>query len=190
MNTGGSLAASTETALLAGTPRRPLRMSATMLGGKLGLSPRDMNLLLHELGFLYGRPGAWGLTEKGKLFGLELDHTNGYGGCAERWWSTTSWDPKILDAVEHELAERATTAGTLVREAVATLGLSTAASPAATEAVPVASTASQARRNLLVAAGVTVAVVVVAVAYPHAKRWVRNKRNRRSGGHGADSAQQ
>lgn len=77
---------------------RPLNVS--QLGQEHGLSGQEMNQVLLNKGFLFGEPGAYGLTEAGEEFGTETDHHNGYGGSARREWSTTHFDPRIRDELE------------------------------------------------------------------------------------------
>jgi hypothetical protein len=67
-------------------------MSARVLGREFGLTAQEMNALLKQHGYLYGEPGAYGLTEKGQQFGDEHHHDNGYGGYAYRQWETRTWN--------------------------------------------------------------------------------------------------
>lgn len=75
-------------------------VSATDIGLRLLASGEEVNRLLKEQGFLEGAPGAYGLTSKGEKFGAERSHDNGYGGVAARNWSTTHYDPSIIDALD------------------------------------------------------------------------------------------
>ena len=79
--------------------------SARLLGYEVGKSPREMNVLLKAHGYLYGEPGAYGLTEKGKQFGQEEDHHRGTGGYStyNRDWTTTTWDESVLDALTGDM---------------------------------------------------------------------------------------
>lgn len=78
--------------------------SARIIGREeFGLSARDMNVLLKKHGYLYGKPGAYGLTEKGKRFGEEQFHDNGYGGYAYRSWETTTWNEDLPAALRSDI---------------------------------------------------------------------------------------
>ncbi|MCR1162317.1 hypothetical protein NEK97_12675 [Paenarthrobacter sp. UW852] len=77
-----------------------LGLSATEIGAEVGATPEEINRLLLDQGFYYGRPGAYGLTSKGKTFGVQRHHDNGYGGVAYRSWETTRFDPTILEALD------------------------------------------------------------------------------------------
>lgn len=75
-------------------------LSATEIGSRIGASPLEVNRLLKDQGFLYGEPGAYGLTPKGEEFGVQRSHDNGYGGYAARSWETTHFDPSITDVID------------------------------------------------------------------------------------------
>jgi hypothetical protein len=60
----------------------------------------EVNYLLKDQGFLYGEPGAYGLTSKGKEFGVQQVHDNGYGGFAYRDWETTHFSPRITEVLD------------------------------------------------------------------------------------------
>lgn len=62
-----------------------------------------MNALLKQHGYLYGEPGAYGVTEKGKQFGEEQYHENGYGGYARRSWETTTWNVGLPAALRADM---------------------------------------------------------------------------------------
>jgi len=76
--------------------------SATLLGRAHGLTGAEMNYLLKEEGFLYGEPGAYGVTPKGEPYANQKDHHRGTGGYSwyNRYWDTRSWDPRILDDID------------------------------------------------------------------------------------------
>jgi hypothetical protein len=78
--------------------------SARIIGwDEFGLGARDMNALLKKHGYLYGEAGAYGLTEKGKQFGEQHHHDNGYGGYAYRSWETTTWDDNLARALRADV---------------------------------------------------------------------------------------
>lgn len=74
-----------------------MRKSARILGQEYGLTAQEMNFLLKEEGFLEGKPGAYGVTEKGRAYAEEQDHHSGPGGCSwyNRDWATRTWDDGI-----------------------------------------------------------------------------------------------
>src|SRR5690606_8510310 len=79
--------------------------SARIIGWEdFGLNARDMNALLKEHGYLYGEPGAYGLTEKGARYGDEQHNENGYGGFAHRSWETRTWNDDLADALKADIA--------------------------------------------------------------------------------------
>lgn len=84
--------------------------SAGLLGMEFGKTAREMNELLKQHGYLEGSPGAYGLTDKGKQFGQEEDHHRGVGGYAHynRYWTTRTWDPSVLDALANDIANQST----------------------------------------------------------------------------------
>jgi hypothetical protein len=77
--------------------------SARVLGWEFGRTARDMNALLKEHGYLYGEPGAYGLTEKGKQYGDEQYHDNGYGGYAARSWEIRTWNDDTAAALKADM---------------------------------------------------------------------------------------
>lgn len=76
------------------------QMSASDIGRRIGASAIEVNRLLRDQGFLYGEPGAYGLTSKGLDFGVQRSLDNGYGGAAMCTWETTHFDPSILDVLD------------------------------------------------------------------------------------------
>ncbi|WP_426990751.1 hypothetical protein [Pseudarthrobacter sp. Y6] len=83
-------------------------LSARGIGKQIGATAVEVNYLLKDQGFLYGEPGAYGLTPKGKEFGVQQVHDNGYGGFAHRFWETTHFTPSItevLDSAPERLAK-------------------------------------------------------------------------------------
>lgn len=79
---------------------RKLGLSVTDIGSQIGATAVEVNRLLKDQGFLYGEPGAYGLTSKGEEFGVQRSHDNGYGGSAFRSWETTHFDPSITDVLD------------------------------------------------------------------------------------------
>lgn len=75
-------------------------LSARGIGKQIGATDVEVNCLLKDQGFLYGEPGAYGLTPKGKEFGVQQVHDNGYGGYAFRSWETTHFDPSITEVLD------------------------------------------------------------------------------------------
>lgn len=76
------------------------RLSARGIGKLIGATAQEVNGLLKDQGFLYGEPGAYGLTPKGKEFGVQQVHDNGYGGFAHRSWETTHFAPDITGVLD------------------------------------------------------------------------------------------
>ncbi len=76
------------------------QVSASEIGRRIGASAIEVNRLLRDQGFLYGEPGAYGLTSKGLKFGVQRSFDNGYGGVALRTWETTRFEPSILDVLD------------------------------------------------------------------------------------------
>lgn len=79
--------------------------SATALGREFGRNGREMNELLLRHGYLYGSPGAYGLTEKGQRFGEEQDHHRGTGGYSHynRYWETRTWSDETAAALKADM---------------------------------------------------------------------------------------
>lgn len=75
-----------------------------MLGAEFGLGAREMNLLFKKYGYLYGEPGAYGLTEKGMKYAQEHYHDNGYGGYAARSWETRTWSDDVVAALRADMS--------------------------------------------------------------------------------------
>lgn len=76
------------------------KLTARGIGKLLGATDVEVNYLLKDQGFLYGEPGAYGLTPKGKEFGVQCLHDNGYGGSAHRSWETTHFAPNITEVLD------------------------------------------------------------------------------------------
>ncbi len=79
-----------------------MRKSARVLGQEFGLTPQEMNFVLKEEGFLDGEPGNYTVTEKGKKYAEEQDHSRGNGGYSwyNRSWTTRTWDDGITDELD------------------------------------------------------------------------------------------
>lgn len=78
-----------------------MRKSARILGQEFGLSNQEMNFVLKEEGFLDGKPGDYTVTEKGKKYAEEKDHSRGTGGYSQYNpnWTTRSWDDGITNEI-------------------------------------------------------------------------------------------
>ncbi|MFE6548225.1 hypothetical protein ACFVHS_07450 [Streptomyces sp. NPDC057746] len=79
--------------------------SARVLGWEFGRTAREMNELLKNHGYLYGNPGAYGLTEKGKQYAEEQYHSRGTGGYAQynRSWETRTWSAETAAALKADM---------------------------------------------------------------------------------------
>jgi hypothetical protein len=79
--------------------------SARILGREFGRTAREMNQLLKDHGYLYGEPGAYGLTEKGEQYGEEQYHSRGTGGYAHynRSWETRTWSDETAAALRADM---------------------------------------------------------------------------------------
>ncbi len=79
--------------------------SARVLGWEFGLTAREMNELLKKHGYLYGTPGAYGLTEKGQLYAEERYHSRGTGGSAQYnpSWETRTWSGETEAALKADM---------------------------------------------------------------------------------------
>ncbi|MFC4394675.1 hypothetical protein [Arthrobacter sedimenti] len=60
----------------------------------------EVNRLLKDQGFLYGKPGAYGLTSKGEEYGSQRDYDNGHSGTYHVAYSTTLFDPSIMEVID------------------------------------------------------------------------------------------
>lgn len=78
-----------------------MRMSAGMIGKKLGMTVKEVYLLLKVKGFLDGEEGNWSLTELGKQVGGQVKQKDkGEGGFCRRIWSVLSWDEKVVNKLK------------------------------------------------------------------------------------------
>lgn len=80
--------------------------SARVLGWEFGRTAREMNELLKLHGYLYGNPGAYGLTEKGQQYAEEKYHSRGTGGYAQYnpSWETRTWNDETAAALKADMA--------------------------------------------------------------------------------------
>lgn len=64
-----------------------------------------MNELLKLHGYLYGNPGAYGLTEKGQQYAEEKYHSRGTGGYAQYnpSWETRTWSDETVAALKADM---------------------------------------------------------------------------------------
>ncbi|MET8816315.1 hypothetical protein ABZW47_30480 [Streptomyces sp. NPDC004549] len=79
--------------------------SARVLGQEFGRTAREMNELLKDHGYLYGNPGAYGLTEKGQQYAEEQYHSRGTGGYAQynKSWETRTWSDETAAALRADM---------------------------------------------------------------------------------------
>lgn len=79
--------------------------SARVLGREFGRTDREMNKLLKDHGYLYGNPGAYGLTEKGQQYAEEQYHSRGTGGYAQYNpnWETRTWSNETAAALKADM---------------------------------------------------------------------------------------
>ncbi len=78
-----------------------MRMSARMIGKKLGMTVKEVYMLLKDKGFLDGEEGNWSLTELGKKVGGQVTQKdNGEGGFCRRTWSVLSWDENMVNKLK------------------------------------------------------------------------------------------
>jgi hypothetical protein len=75
-------------------------LSATRIGTQIGASSAEVNRLLKDQDFLYGKPGAYGLTSKGEEYGVQRDYDNGHSGTYHVAYPTTLFDPSIIDVLD------------------------------------------------------------------------------------------
>ncbi|GAA1831681.1 hypothetical protein [Agromyces salentinus] len=83
-------------------------ITATEIGHRIHASAEVVNRLLLEKGLTHGEPGAYGITDKGAMFGAAIDKENGYGGWAHRNWGWNSWNESVIDelgATPEKIAE-------------------------------------------------------------------------------------
>ena len=75
--------------------------SARILGEAYNLNAQEMNYILNKEGFLDGEPGDYFPSEMGKQYATQKDFHRGTGGYAQynRYWTTTTWDDSIKDAL-------------------------------------------------------------------------------------------
>ncbi len=71
--------------------------SARRLGDRIGLSARDVNKKLFELGLLDGKPGLWTITEKGKEFGDSKFIKTGQRNGSATGYDLITWKGTVLN---------------------------------------------------------------------------------------------
>lgn len=76
--------------------KKPSGKSARLIGETLGISSRQVNLLLSEAGLLDGEPGNWTLTTVGEKYGRWKEVSNGYG-------AYLIWDEDVIDILDQLL---------------------------------------------------------------------------------------
>lgn len=76
--------------------KKPSGKSARLIGETLGISSRQVNLLLLEAGLLDGEPGNWTLTAAGEKYGRWKEVPNGYG-------AYLTWDEDVIDILDQLL---------------------------------------------------------------------------------------
>lgn len=83
--------------------------SAGVLGSDFGKTAKEMNAVLKDHGYLYGEPGAYGLTEKGQFYGEERHHSRGTGGYAHYnpGWETRTWNDDTAAALRADMEDNA-----------------------------------------------------------------------------------
>ena len=81
-------------------------LTATQIGGLLGLTARAVNVILVQKGFLSGQPGNYMLTPKGMEYGRMEYTDNGYGGRCARGGQFVVWDKSIVYEVGDPEAHR------------------------------------------------------------------------------------
>lgn len=77
--------------------------SARLIGEVLGLTAREVNVKLKEIGFLKGKPGNYDLTEEGQKHGRLSGDNNGYGGYAYKSWGYAVWDNEVVDILKSKM---------------------------------------------------------------------------------------
>jgi hypothetical protein len=143
-----------------------------------------MNVILKELGYLEGDPGAWGVTKKGAKYAFEKDHHRGPGGSPwyNRDWTTTSWDDAIVGElnVTDDLKRKAQEGVSAAR--AAKRGATAVADDISANADTVTDNAATATGNVKRVAVAAAGLVVLAgsaygiyKAAPHAKKLLDEK---------------
>lgn len=160
-------------------------MSARVLGDKVGLSAPEMNHALKQAGLLEGKPQAWGITEEGQKFASEERKWNGVGG-HERYiidYDQRTWEPKVLEVLDldEDKKRAAREAAAEARRQAREANAARAVSPVAAPETSVDDGPAWNDRNVKVALGVGVTLLVGFVLYkgaPRVKRWWNEKRCR------------
>jgi hypothetical protein len=138
-----------------------------------------MNALFKEHGYLDGEPGAYGLTEKGAQYGAEQENWNGYGGYAQRAWTTRTWDDSVVDALRADMAAVSTTSATcpevIHEEAVDADAGVDGPDLVVLDDDPGLSRPGPSDRQIVAVVGVVVGAIVVRQVAPHVKPFWRDK---------------
>ena len=79
-----------------------MKLSATQLGRRYGLSGEETNQLLFNKGILSGTPGDYDLTELGKNYATSRSHHRGPGGYSQynKYWITRLFNESILEDLD------------------------------------------------------------------------------------------
>lgn len=156
-------------------------LAAVEIGDRIGATAQEVNRLLVDQGFLSGAPGAYGLTAKGTVFGVEALKSSSNLPQA-RTWTATYWRDDILNelvvAPERLNAVRAALKGERLARSAARMAEQNAARVAehAVQAAAVAKAAAAkvtTRNALVYTAGVVIALGIGYGVYkltPSAKR--------------------
>ncbi|MEU8045677.1 hypothetical protein AB0B71_16235 [Micromonospora echinofusca] len=156
--------------------------SATVLGQLYGVTGQVMNVILKELGYLEGDPGAYRITEKGAKYAFERDHHRGTGGYGwyNRDWTTRTWGDGIVDElhVTDDLKNKAQEVVSAARRRLAETVADDIGTGAGAVAEDSLNATGNGRRVAVVAAG---AAILAGSAYgiykaaPHAKKLLDEK---------------
>jgi len=156
--------------------------SATVLGQLYGVTGQVMNVILKELGYLEGDPGAYRITEKGTKYASERDHHRGTGGYGwyNRDWTTRTWSDGIVDElhVTDDLKHRAQEMDSATRRRLVEAAAGDLGTGAGAVAENSANTAGNERKAAVVATSV---VILAGSAYgiykvaPRARKLLNRK---------------
>ena len=164
--------------------------SARILGMDLHLTAEEMNELLKQNGLLEGEPGQYDVTETGKLYATERNEHRGTGGYSfyNRAWTIRTWDDSVIEAMDTspEMIQKARDNVSERRKARRVSSEEEASNDGSNLAVPdeiggtndtekIKLTDYVDSDDLLKAAAVVGALIGVAVAAPHIKRFYDNK---------------
>jgi hypothetical protein len=148
-----------------------MRLSAQMIGQRVGMSAQEVNVLLHLSGLIDGEPGAWGFTEEGARYAIETVHERGTGGYAfmNPSWPVTTWHESVMTVLDlSETAKqqaRQIVADRRVAQAAARKSATAAAELARVVDVPRAAQRMQTARSGAGASNAALALLGLAAAY-------------------------